>query len=39
MKRYIPLLALILGFQLTMMAQKSKSHQTAPKEDIRVNRQ
>lgn len=39
MKRYIPLLALIFGFQLTMMAQKPKSNQTAPKEDIHVNRE
>jgi hypothetical protein len=32
-------LALLFGFQLTMMAQKSKPDQVAPKEDIRVNRE
>jgi|GEM_PF-3372418 len=39
MKRCILLLALIFGFQLTMTAQKSKSNQASPKEDIHVNRE
>jgi len=39
MKPYILLLALIFGFQWTMTAQKSKLNPTAPKEDIRVNRE
>ena len=39
MKCYIYLLALIFGFQLTTMAQKSKPDKVAPKEDIRVNRE
>jgi len=39
MKRCILLLALIFGFHCSMMAQKSKSKPTAPKEDIKVNRE
>lgn len=39
MKRCIFMLVLILGFQSTMIAQKSKSKQTSPKEDIKVNRE
>ena len=39
MKFCIPLLALVFGFQLTMMAQKSKSSHASPKEDIQVNRE
>jgi len=38
MKRCILILTLIFGFQLTMMAQKPQSKQSAPKEDIKVNR-
>jgi len=39
MKRFMFLLALLLGFQPTLPAQKSKPDQVAPKEDIRVNRE
>jgi len=39
MKRFILLLALIFGFHYSMMAQKSKSKPTTPKEDIKVNRE
>ena len=39
MKFCIALLALVFGFQLTMMAQKSKSSHATPKEDIQVNRE
>jgi hypothetical protein len=33
------MLAMIFGFQWSMMAQKSNSKTTAPKEDIKVNRE
>lgn len=39
MKRCMFFLALLFGFQLQMTAQKSKSDEVAPKEDIRVNRE
>lgn len=39
MKRCMFFLALLIGFQLQMTAQKSKSGKVAPKEDIRVNRE
>ena len=39
MKRFILLLTLILSSQLAIFAQKSKSNQDAPKEDIHVNRE
>lgn len=39
MKRFITLLALIFGFQLIVMAQKSKSKDIAPKENSHVTRE
>lgn len=39
MKQYAIFLSLLIGFQLTLFAQKSKSEKTTPKEDIRVNRE
>jgi hypothetical protein len=39
MKSYIFLMALMFSVQLSVKAQKSKPHQTQPKEDIHVNRE
>lgn len=39
MKKCIVLILLLIGYQSILMAQKLKSDKTAPKEDIRVNRE
>lgn len=39
MKPFVTMMILILGFQMTVKAQKSPSNHLAPKEDIRVNRE
>lgn len=39
MKLCMIILTLIIGSHITLMAQQSKSNQSAPKEDIKVNRE